>query len=261
MELDFTFNTLKKLYAAILASDYEIVTFAGYLQGKYRHKAVILRHDVDRFVTNALKIALLEKEMGVQASYYFRYKKGLDHTVSIMKEISRWGHEVGYHYEVLAKTGGDRGKAVELFREELKYFREHVEIKTICMHGSPLSPWDSRKIWETYNYKDLDLLGEPYFDVDFSRAAYLTDTGRKWNTRHFNIRDQVNTSFKANFKNTGDIGAAFQNHQLPGIVMINIHPHRWHDSYILWMKEWGLQNSKNRLKHILKKTKIKNKEK
>lgn len=35
-------------------------------------KVVILRHDVDRLPGNALKMARLEHEMGVQATYYFR---------------------------------------------------------------------------------------------------------------------------------------------------------------------------------------------
>lgn len=251
MELDFSLKKLKKLYNAILVNNYEIVTFSSYLQGMYRDKAVILRHDVDRMVKNALKIALLEDEMDIHATYYFRHTKAV-YKPLIMKEISRLGHEVGYHYEVLAKTGGDPEKAFALFRKELNHFRGHVGIKTICMHGSPFSIWDSRELWDTYHYKDLGLLGDPYFDVDYSRAAYLTDTGRKWYDSKANIRDQVKTSFKAKFKKTNEIIAAFQNNQFPKIIMINIHPHRWHDRHILWIKELILQNSKNIVKGIVK---------
>ena len=259
MELDFSLKKLKKLYTAILSNNYQIVTFSDYLKGISRNQVVILRHDIDRSVENALNIAHLEKEMNIHASYYFRYTKAVYNPL-IIKEISHLGHEVGYHYEVLAKTGGNQEKAFELFQEELNHFREHVDIKTICMHGSPFSVWDSRKLWDTYNYKDLGLLGEPYFDVSFSRAAYITDTGRKWNSSKSNIRDQVKTSFNVKFKNTNEIIAAFQNNQLPGIIMINIHPQRWNDSYILWVKELILQNSKNIVKFILK-TKIQNSQK
>ncbi len=252
MESDFSLKKLTRLYSAILSNNYEIVTFSGYLQGKPKNKAVILRHDVDRLVKNALKMARLEQEMSIRSSYYFRYRKGVFNP-EIIKEISGLGHEIGYHYEVLAKTRGDLEKGFALFKKELEQFGENVAInvKTICMHGSPLSKWDSRKLWEKYSYKDLGLRGEPYFDVDFSRVAYITDTGRRWNSSKFSLRDRVETPFTFDFKNTDDIIDAFKNTRLPRIIMINIHPHRWYDNHLLWVKELFLQNLKNIIKRFM----------
>ena len=53
-------------------------------------------------------------------------------------------------------------------------------VKTICMHGSPLSKWDNRDLWKRYNYRDYGIIAEPYFDVDFDEVFYITDTGRRW---------------------------------------------------------------------------------
>ncbi|MFQ6062769.1 MAG: hypothetical protein ACE5J9_06290 [Methanosarcinales archaeon] len=36
-------------------------------------KFIILRHDVDRKVENALKMAQLENELGIASTYYTRY--------------------------------------------------------------------------------------------------------------------------------------------------------------------------------------------
>ncbi len=65
------------------------------------------------------------------------------------------------------------------------------------MHGSPVSKWDSRLIWKKYDYKKLGIIGEPYFDVDFSKVLYLTDTGRRWDGEKVSIRDKIdNSKFK-----------------------------------------------------------------
>jgi len=59
------------------------------------------------------------------------------------------------------------------------------------MHGSPLSKYDSRDLWKVYDYRDYGIIGEPYFDIDFSKVLYLTDTGRRWDGDKVNIRDRV----------------------------------------------------------------------
>jgi hypothetical protein len=81
--------------------------------------------------------------------------------------------------------------AIAGFRENLAKLRELVPVKTICMHGSPMSRWDSRLLWKYYDYHDFGIIGEPYFDVNFNEVLYLTDTGRRWDGDSYNIRDKV----------------------------------------------------------------------
>ena len=79
------------------------------------------------------------------------------------------------------------------FERNLEKLRELYPVKTICMHGSPLSEWDNRDLWKRYNYRDFGIIAEPYFDVDFKEILYWTDTGRRWDGDAFNIRDKVET--------------------------------------------------------------------
>jgi hypothetical protein len=79
--------------------------------------------------------------------------------------------------------------AYESFCGNLERLRENFDVKTICMHGSPLSRFDNRIIWEKYDYRELGIIGEPYLDVDFSEVFYLTDTGRRWDG--VSVRDKV----------------------------------------------------------------------
>jgi len=62
------------------------------------------------------------------------------------------------------------------------------------MHGSPLSRYDNRRICDKYNYRDFGITGEPYFDLDFTKVLYLTDTGRRWDGNKVSLRDKISPS-------------------------------------------------------------------
>ena len=59
------------------------------------------------------------------------------------------------------------------------------------MHGSPRSKWDSRDIWQKYDYKKPGIIAEPYFDINFDEVFYLTDTGRRWDGWKVSLRDKL----------------------------------------------------------------------
>ena len=123
-----------------------------------------------------------------------------------------------------------------------------MPVSTICMHGSPMSKFDSRDLWKKYNYREFGILGEPYFDLDFDKIFYLTDTGRKWDGNKVSVRDKVTSSFNLNFHSTDEIISAIKNGQMPLQVMFTFHPQRWTNNPVLWMKELIVQNLKNFLK-------------
>ena len=70
-------------------------------------------------------------------------------------------------------------------------FRKYYPAKTICMHGSPLSKYDNKKIWEKYDYRDYGIIADPSFDIDYDEVFYITDTGRAWNHTTASVRDKV----------------------------------------------------------------------
>jgi len=105
--------------------------------------------------------------------------------------------------------------AIDDFRLNLEKLRKLYPVKTICMHGSPLSKWDNRLIWEKYDYRDFGTIAEPYFDVDFKEVLYLTDTGRSWNNSTSSLRDKVNSKFDITIKDTNHLIEKIQNNELP----------------------------------------------
>ena len=252
--MDFTINKYRELVSALKDAGYEFVTYVEYAEGLRADKLVVMRHDVDRQVDRARRLAEVENEMGVRASYYFREKFISDNSADI-QHIESLRHEVGYHYEVLVTERGDVDKAYASFVRNVAELRQFVDVRTTTMHGSPTSRFDSKHMWRVYDYKKLGLIGEPQFDVDWSEMFYLTDTGRSWNgvSRRDKVAERV-LAWKSKgwvYENTDDVIRALREGSFPNCAMITTHPQRWTDSLGEWLKELVMQKLKNIIKRLL----------
>lgn len=244
--IDFTMEKYLSLLHTLYYQNYSFQTFAGFLS-EPQPKSIILRHDVDLRPEHSLQFARLQHSMGISGVYYFRaVPESWDE--GIIREIADLGHEIGYHYECLTTCRGNVGLAIRDFEDNLSRLRALVPVSTICMHGSPMSKYDSKDLWKGCSYREYGIVGEPYFDVDFSRVAYLTDTGRRWDGENVSVRDKVTSAFTHPFKRTNDIIAAAGKGLLPSQVMFTFHPQRWSSNLPHWGRELLLQRTKNLIK-------------
>jgi len=238
--MDFTLKKYGELLYALGKGDF---TFKNYLENK--SSCILLRHDVDRAPGNALKMARLENSCGVKASYYFR----VPFDVQVVERIARRGHEIGYHYECLDKARGDVEKAIKIFEEELKLFR-NWNVKTIAMHGNPLSKWNNLDMWNKADFKKYGLIGEAYLSVDFSKINYFTDTGRRWNSERFSVKDKPGVKL-ISVKNTDELIRKLKSKEIKNAYILT-HPNRWNDQLLPWAVELIWQNAKNIGKGLLR---------
>ena len=239
--MDFTLAKYSQLLEALKAYGFEDLT---------------LRHDVDLRPLNSLRTAQMEAEKGLHGIYYFRaVPESWDEEV--IRLIALLGHEIGYHYESLTTCGGDVDKAYEDFCKNLEALRAIVPVQSICMHGSPRSPYDSKDIWKKYDYHALGIESEPYLDTDFSRTFYLTDTGRRWDGYKVSVRDKIPeyqdewTRQGLVFHSTDDVIRGLSEGRIPKRLMLTVHPQRWAPLGPAWCKELLLQNAKNVLKRFI----------
>lgn len=253
---DFTILMYTRLLQVLKTSGYTFQPYSDVMSQPNDGRNIILRHDVDLLPFNSLRTAKIEAGLGIRGSYYFRaVPESWDD--SVIKRIASLGHEVGYHYESLTTCNGDVDAAYTDFCKNLSELRKLVDVTTICMHGSPRSPYDSKDIWKKYSYRNLGIVGEPYFDTDFSRMFYLTDTGRRWDGYKVSVRDKIEKyqdrwiEEGLVFHSTNDIIDAAQKCNLPDKIMITVHPQRWNPFGIAWVKEAILQNLKNIVKYHL----------
>ena len=281
-KLDFTFFKYIELCKKMLQSDYAILTVEQYfLLDEKPQKFIIIRHDIDDEIdlSYALKMAKVEAELGIRTTYYFRTSEKVFDEDKI-REIAKFGHEIGYHYEVLGDAQGDFEKAIGLFETELSKFEDLYEVKTIAQHGGPLrkglnivtfsniievlkyfisednifDSWESKDIWERYDFGDYGIIGEPYLSIDFNEVVYLSDTNRSWIDTKYRMKDRIEreseSGKKMAIKKTDDLilsigEGAFQK------MHVLIHPSNWKEKFVEWLRWLLLQQVRNTGKRVV----------
>ena len=140
-------------YRALLgeatSAGYEVVALDEWLeQEPDGRRVLVLRHDVDQQPAAALRMARIEEELGVRATWYFRWRTAHP---GVVRSIARTGATVGLHYETLSRTARAEGlrtptdeliaRCRETLRREVAAFRDRFgEIRTICPHGDTRAP-------------------------------------------------------------------------------------------------------------------------
>ncbi len=252
MLLDFTLNAYEKYLRAIKTAYANIYRFDDFFSlATQPGSFCLIRHDIDRRPMKALQMALLEKQQGICATYYFRSKA---HTFKprIIRKIAAMGHEVGYHYECLSDAKGDIERAIIDFENNLKKFQNITLVKTIAMHGRPLSPFDNLDMWRVSNNhfmlnKKYGVKGEVYLDIDYREIAYINDTGRNWTSTKANKRDIVKSDIKVNIESGNDLYNCLKEGKYPKIIF-QVHPERWSTSIIDFYFESAKDYATNFLK-------------
>lgn len=253
---EFTFLSFSEILIAFRENNYQINSFEAYKDGVSKtNKQLILRHDVDRFPNNTLKMAQMEAKLGIFSTYYFRIIPSV-FKPEIIKQVAALGHEIGYHYEDLSLCNGDMKKAIKNFESNLEKLRDFYPVKTICMHGSPLSKWDNKSIWDHYDYKEFGIIADTSLDIDYDAVFYISDNGRAWNRTSVSIRDKVESKFDIPIKNSNHIIELVSNQQMPPKVMLNAHPDTFFDPGFKYFLNWIFIESKNIAKWIIVRFKL-----
>ena len=98
--------------------------------------------------------------------------------------------------------------------------------------------------------------------MNFDEVFYLTDTGRRWDGWKTSVRDKVPQQDLwikqgLTFHSTQNIIDTFTTRSMkngakvPSKIMFTMHPQRWSEGGIPWLKELVLQNLKNQLKRAM----------
>jgi hypothetical protein len=247
--MEFTFEVYKQLLSTFVKNNYIVCKVNSYFNNT-NDKILFLRHDVDRFPNNALKMARIESEMGIKSTYYFRIIKSV-FVDSIIKEVVSLGHEIGYHYEDLALSKGNKENAIIAFRNNLEKLRSYYPVNTICMHGSPISVWDNKKIWSGHDFQKYGIILDTSLSIDYNEVFYITDNGFGWNQTATSIRDKVKSNFNIPIKDTKHFIDLITTEKLPAKLFINTHPDTFFDFGLNWFLNYSMIKSKNVIKRII----------
>ena len=255
-EVDFTARQYRHLIHAICrnVACYGIAEFVkAKKEDTLKDSYVIMRHDVDGNAPNCLFMASVEADAGIHSTYYFRMRPKIFRP-EIIRQIHALGHEVGYHYEVLADARGDYTLAQKLFEKNLRKLRELVPVKSACMHGSSLSKFDNLDFWKKFRLETFNLLAEPYLTIDYGDMYYFSDTGFCWDNDKFNMRDHVTSQKYHGLKSTRGLIQTIEAPS-PKKIAILTHTNFWLENQLQWIMTKFLFFALNNAKRIMKEIK------
>ncbi len=246
-ERDFTLRSYARILAAAKSAGYRTTAVVDWLDHPQSEgRVLVLRHDVDRSPGNALAMAELEASLGVRSSYYFRIV-AVSFNPDVVKRIAELGHEIGYHYEDLARARGDADRAIAMFSDALSQLRALVPIYTMCMHGSPLAPWDNMDLWKTHSFESHGVR-DCILSYDWREFGYFTDAGRTFGATAANLRDRLGAAHVyPEVRSSTDV-ARFLAAGRAARVMLSTHPERWTDRPEGWIMQWLRDQAANAAK-------------
>lgn len=65
--LDFTIKTYQLFLNSLIAKDYNFISFQEFIE-KPKDKAIVLRHDVDKYPSFSLKFEQIQHAFGIQGT-------------------------------------------------------------------------------------------------------------------------------------------------------------------------------------------------
>jgi len=237
---DFTLSIYKQLLNSVSELGIKILNVSEFLRTDDQ-LCLGIRHDIDRKIDNAARMAELENELGISTTYYVRCKRSVLKP-DLIRKIYDLNHEIGYHYEDLASANGNYEIGINNFKQNLERLREICSIKTIAAHGSPLSDIDSRDLWNRYKFREFGIKTDISLEINSGKFIYISDAGRSWNNRNINRRDKIDNKNEFEINHTLDIIDLIAKPEVREKLLINIHPEHWSDSFCEWyrIKTWRI---------------------
>lgn len=151
---------------------------------------LVLRHDVDQHPACALRMARIEADAGVRATWYFRWRTAAPAAIAEIREL---GGEIGLHYETLTRIALRRGygpadidvplvgEARRILRAEIAAFEDRFgPVRTAAAHGDTRVPGVQNKLllWDE-DPAAYGLVADANFAVHGKRlSVWLTDRTR-----------------------------------------------------------------------------------
>lgn len=114
-DADFSYGYLAKLYG-VLRARFTVTRFGDAEEAlnaaTEEHRLVFIRHDVDVSLTRAIALARKEHEWGIVSTYHVMidspfYDIHSRQSQDLLREMVGLGHEVGLHYDVVARETKD----------------------------------------------------------------------------------------------------------------------------------------------------------
>lgn len=220
----------RKLLLQAREEGYTVVPLEEWLADDRRgERVLVLRHDVDQCPRAALEMLEIEQELGMRATWYFRWRTA---RARVIDAVKRAGGGVGLHYETLSRmvlaerTAGrspDPGELLGAARQSLR--RELIAFSVLfgaahsaCAHGDTRAP----------DVNNAVLLR----DVDLSQYGIRYDANYSMRSHDLAVWLTDRSLADGSWRDGLDAQQILAAHQSP--VLLLTHPNNWISGPGLW---------------------------
>ena len=216
--MEFTYKDYEKSLYQALDNNHSVLSSMRFVNlirnNDLPEKFVILRHDCERDLSKAYKMAKIENKLGIQSSFFIRlhsewYNLSQPEAYKYLEKISNLGHEIGLHYEPKFYREINC-EFIEGIKNDIKFLNNFFEIKSISAHQPLLHPPNK----EDFDSLELiDMYTSPYL----KNIPYYSDSGM--NFREYSLEDVISNKTNCQFL---------------------IHPDFWNNSAMSWHENYKL---------------------
>lgn len=175
--MEFTYRAYRELLGLLRENDYFI---RGYHDCEDTARCVILRHDIDNSLPQAVRLAELEAEEGVRSTWFVLLRTDFYNVFSktgraALDRILALGHEIGLHFDeasYVPALGAD--EVVQSIVKECGLLSAllETEVSTVSMHRPSKTTLDA-------DYQVPGVVNS-YGKTFFHDFKYLSDSRRRW---------------------------------------------------------------------------------
>lgn len=174
--MDFSYTGYVRLLSLLRQHAYETVDYHDY-EGHPR--CVILRHDIDTDLAQAVRFAELEEEFGVRSTYFVLlrtdfYNPASRTNLEKLRRIQALGHEIGLHFDEKAYPDGTAEETVTCILHERDILSSIL--------GTPVTTVSIHRPSKATLEADLQVPGmvNSYGKTFFHDFKYLSDSRHRW---------------------------------------------------------------------------------
>jgi hypothetical protein len=173
--IEFTYDEYYDVINSLVSKGY---TFASFRETS-PNPVAYLRHDVDFSPRKAVKLAEIEAELGVTATYFFLLTSSLYNpfdreTRRVIEEVESHGHDIGLHFDtsIYWEDEPQEEEIVKRVREEMNALSSLPcdVVNMVAFHNPP--EWVFGK-----NYNGFTSTYEKRF---FDDIEYISDSNHRW---------------------------------------------------------------------------------
>ncbi|CAN5544247.1 N/A [soil metagenome] len=177
MNSSFSYGELRGLLQRALDLDWDFVSFKDFYNGTRKKRILLLRHDLDQDLEQALRIAEIEHEMGISATYFFYLRSNMYNLLSSpnlsrARKIIELGHYAGLHFDETAYPTKGNGLDAHINREASILSSElGAEVTFVSFHQPSEALVQGNLYVETPHTYRKDL---------FHEVVYRSDSSMDW---------------------------------------------------------------------------------